>query len=161
MASRARIFLRRSRDLLGQRPRILQLVFGRRGQHRGVAIWRTAGRTPSRSRISHTVRESWSHTTTNCLLSARSIPTIALLTGTSARSRASLSLRLRSPRDMPPPLPTNVLLLRWDTKPAHQEDVPTSVTDTQKVFLCRDKSARYVGRLPGIGFRRQCPKTWP
>jgi hypothetical protein len=35
-------------------------------------------------------------------------------------------------------LPTNVLLLRWDTKPeAHQEDVPTSSTDTQNVFLCR------------------------
>src|SRR5262249_49927842 len=27
----------------------------------------------------------------------------------------------------------------WDTKPeAHQEDVPTSPTDTQNVFLCRD-----------------------
>jgi hypothetical protein len=26
----------------------------------------------------------------------------------------------------------------WDTKPeAHQEDVPTSGTDTQNVFLCR------------------------
>jgi hypothetical protein len=26
----------------------------------------------------------------------------------------------------------------WDTKPeAHQEDVPTSPTDTQNVFLCR------------------------
>jgi hypothetical protein len=35
-------------------------------------------------------------------------------------------------------LPTNVLLLRWDTKPAaHQGDVPTSCIDTQNVFLCR------------------------
>ncbi|MDP9183763.1 MAG: hypothetical protein M3P04_13425, partial [Actinomycetota bacterium] len=38
----------------------------------------------------------------------------------------------------PLPLPTNVLLLRWDTKPAaHQEDVPTPGNDTQNVFLCR------------------------
>ena len=59
-------------------------------------------------------------------------------TGTSPRSRASLALRLRSPRDTPLPLPTNVLLLRWDTKPAaHQEDVPTPDHDTQNVFLCR------------------------
>src|SRR5690348_13503758 len=46
------------------------------------------------------------------------MPTIALTTGTSSRSRASLALRVRSPRDTPLPLPTNVLLLRWDTKPA-------------------------------------------
>jgi hypothetical protein len=32
----------------------------------------------------------------------------------------------------------NVLLTAWDTKPeAHQGDVPTSLTDTQNVFLCR------------------------
>jgi hypothetical protein len=32
----------------------------------------------------------------------------------------------------------NVLLTAWDTKPeAHQEDVPTSRTDTQNMFLCR------------------------
>ena len=37
------------------------------------------------------------------LLSARSIPTIALLTGANTRSRASLALRLRSPRDTPLP----------------------------------------------------------
>jgi hypothetical protein len=30
----------------------------------------------------------------------------------------------------------------WDTKPkAHQDDVPTSGTDTQNIFLCR-KSVR-------------------
>jgi len=35
-------------------------------------------------------------------------------------------------------LPTDVLLLRWDTKPAaHQEDVPTPGIDTQNDFLCR------------------------
>src|SRR5215203_3502525 len=62
--------------------------------------------------------ESWSHTTTICFLSARSIPTIGLLTGTRTRSRSNLALRLRSPRETPLPLPTNVLLLRWDTKPA-------------------------------------------
>jgi hypothetical protein len=33
----------------------------------------------------------------------------------------------------------------WDTKPeAHQEDVPTSRTDTQNVFLCREE-VRHVG----------------
>src|SRR6476660_1642624 len=32
------------------------------------------------------------------------------------RSRAKRALRLRSPRDTPLALPTNVLLLRWDTK---------------------------------------------
>src|SRR5690242_11698273 len=52
-----------------------------------------------------------------CLLSARSIPTIAFVTGTRARSRVSRELRLRSPPDTPLPLPLNVLLLRWDTKP--------------------------------------------
>jgi hypothetical protein len=61
--------------------------------------------------------------------------------GSGARSRARRALRLRSPRDTPLPLPTNVLLLRWDTKPeAHQEDVPTSGTDTEHIFLCRDPS---------------------
>ena len=68
------------------------------------------------------------------------MPTIAFATGTNSRSRASFALRLRSPRDTPLPLLTNVLLfvLLWDTKPeAHQEDVPTPGTDTQNVFLCR------------------------
>src|SRR5438552_10218387 len=45
------------------------------------------------------------------------MPTIAFTDGTSTRSRASRALRLRSPRDTPLPLPMNVLLLRWDTKP--------------------------------------------
>lgn len=54
--------------------------------------------------------ESWSHTTTICLLSAKSIPTIALSTGTSTRSRASRALRFRSPLDTSLPLTTNVLL---------------------------------------------------
>src|SRR5664279_1375669 len=48
--------------------------------------------------------ESWSATTTICLLSALSIPTIALHAGTNTRSRESLALRLRSPRDTPLPL---------------------------------------------------------
>ena len=56
-------------------------------------------------------------TTTICLRSARSIPTIAFVTGTSSRSRASRALRFRSPRETPLPLVMNVLLLRWDTKP--------------------------------------------
>jgi hypothetical protein len=37
--------------------------------------------------------------------------------GSCARNLASRALRLRSPRDTPLALPTNVLLLRWDTKP--------------------------------------------
>src|SRR5437773_9226981 len=45
------------------------------------------------------------------------MPTIAFVAGTRTRNRASRALRLRSPRDTPLPLPTNVLLLRWDTKP--------------------------------------------
>jgi hypothetical protein len=39
----------------------------------------------------------------------------------------------------------NVLLTAWDTKPeAHQGDVPTSLTDTQNVFLCRDEVCQEV-----------------
>jgi hypothetical protein len=62
-----------------------------------------------------------------------------VVTGTSTRNPASRALRWRSPRDTPLPLPTNVVLLRWDTKPdePHQEDVPTPCIDTQNVFLCR------------------------
>src|SRR6266536_1322600 len=45
------------------------------------------------------------------------MPTIAFTDGTRTRNRASRALRLRSPRDTPLPLPMNVLLLRWDTKP--------------------------------------------
>jgi hypothetical protein len=71
------------------------------------------------------------------------IPTIAFAAGTSARSRASLALRLRSPRDTPLPLATNVLLLRWDTKPAaHEEDILTPGHDTQNVSLCRGTGGR-------------------
>jgi hypothetical protein len=36
----------------------------------------------------------------------------------------------------------------WDTKPeAHQGDVPTSRTDTQNVFLCRDPIADVADQL--------------
>ena len=56
-------------------------------------------------------------TTTICFASEKSIPPIAFVTGTKLRSRAKRALRLRSPRDTPLALPTNVLLLRWDTKP--------------------------------------------
>src|SRR5881392_1054808 len=45
------------------------------------------------------------------------MPTMAFTDGTRTRNRASRALRLRSPRDTPLPLPMNVLLLRWDTKP--------------------------------------------
>ena len=95
-------------------------------------------------------------TTTICFSSARSIPTIALRHRHQTReAEPSRALRLRSPRDTPLPLPMNVLLLRWDTKPAaHQGDVPTSGNDTQNVFLCRvvskslDRTSR-SGTLPG------------
>jgi hypothetical protein len=49
--------------------------------------------------------ESWSVTTTICLLSARSIPTTTLLTGTIVRSRVSRVLRLRSRRGVLRPGP--------------------------------------------------------
>jgi hypothetical protein len=40
----------------------------------------------------------------------------------------------------------------WDTKPeAHQEDVPTSGTDTQNVFLCRMACATTVHGDPPHG----------
>lgn len=55
-------------------------------------------------------RESWSHTTTVCLRSARSIPTTAFVTGTAVRSRTSRAFLLRSPRNTPLPLVMNVLL---------------------------------------------------
>jgi hypothetical protein len=53
-------------------------------------------------------RESWSQTTSICLLSARLMPTIVFSNGTSSRSRASRALRFRSPprhavTDVPPP----------------------------------------------------------
>ncbi len=69
--------------------------------------------------------ESWSHTTTICLRSARSIPTIAFVTGTAARSRTRRAFRLRSPRDTPLPLVMNVLLeaMGLQAQTAHQEDV--------------------------------------
>src|SRR6476469_7672578 len=69
--------------------------------------------------------ESWSVTTSICLRSARSIPTIAFVTGTAPRSRESRALRLRSPRDTPLPLFMNVLLfaLGHQARQAHQEDV--------------------------------------
>jgi len=36
----------------------------------------------------------------------------------------------------------------WDTKPeAHQGDVPTSRTDTQNVFLCRESRDSAEGRM--------------
>jgi hypothetical protein len=45
----------------------------------------------------------------------------------------------------------NVLLTAGDNKPeAHQGDVPTSRTETQNVFLCRNRGR---GR-PGRGGRR-------
>lgn len=52
-------------------------------------------------------------------LSAEVLPAVDLVadvTRTSPRSRPSLALRLRSPREIPLPLLTNVLLLRWDTQ---------------------------------------------
>jgi hypothetical protein len=46
----------------------------------------------------------------------------------------------------------SALLPRWDTKPAaHQEDLPTSGTDTQNVFLCRSLRM-HASRSP----RRTC-----
>jgi hypothetical protein len=62
-------------------------------------------------------RESWSVTTAACVRSARSTPTIAFAAGNSPRSRASLSLRLRSPRDRRLRSFMNVLLDAWDIKP--------------------------------------------
>ena len=71
--------------------------------------------------------ESWSVTTTICLRSARSIPTIAFVTGTAARSRTRRAFLFRSPRETPLPLLMNVLLLATmghQARQAHQEDVP-------------------------------------
>src|SRR6478735_6692835 len=59
--------------------------------------------------------ESWSVTTSICLRSARSIPTIAFVIGTAARSRESRAIRFRSPRETPLPLFMNVLLLACGT----------------------------------------------
>ena len=66
---------------------------------------------------------------------------------TALNAETGKPMRLRSPRDTPLPLPTNVLLLRWDTKPAaHQGDVLTPDTDTQNVFLCRAARERQPRR---------------
>lgn len=82
--------------------------------------------------------ESSSVTTTICLASARSIPTIAFVVGTNARSRVRRALRLRSPRETPLPLLMNVLLVRWDAKPDKRiRGTFLRRTDTQNVFLCR------------------------
>ena len=88
--------------------------------------------------------ESWSHTTTICFTSARSIATIALTNGTCSRSRASLALRFRSPRETPIALPMNVLLLRWDTKPSKR---------IRRTFATPGKTRRtcfYAGGLNGL-----------
>ena len=74
-----------------------------------------------------------------------------------------MHLRLRSPRDTPLALPTNVLLLRWDTKPDKRirrtflRHGPTRRT----TFLCRppiQSSARRnlsdpVANVPAMDFR--------
>jgi hypothetical protein len=80
--------------------------------------------------------ESWSVTTTICLRSARSIPTIAFSSGTSSRSRASRAFRLRSPRETPLRLVMNVLLsaMGHQARQAHQGDVPTSGTTRRTSF---------------------------
>jgi hypothetical protein len=69
-----------------------------------------------------------------------------------------------APRQPPLPLPMNVLLNAWDTKPeAHQGDVPTSRTDTQKSFYAMDRSivrlsvTRFQVRMNGrLAFPRVC-----
>jgi hypothetical protein len=58
----------------------------------------------------------------------------------------------------------NFLLNAWDTKPeAHQGDVPTSRTDTQKSFYAMDRSivrlsvTRFQVRMNGrLAFPRVC-----
>ena len=66
-------------------------------------------------------------------------PTIAFLTGTSSRSRASRVFRFRSPRLTPLPLVMNVLLsaMGHQARQAQQGDVPPSRASAQNVFLCR------------------------
>jgi hypothetical protein len=62
-------------------------------------------------------------------------------------SAAAPNLALRSPRDTPLPLPTNVLLLRWDTRHAvHQEDVPTPATTRRTCSYAAVRAGR--GTLP-------------
>ena len=78
--------------------------------------------------------ESWSVTTTICLRSARSIPTIAFVTGTAARSRESRAFRFRSPRETPLPLFMNVLLL------AHGTPSPTSASGGRSPRQTRRRS---------------------
>ena len=99
---------------------------------------------------------------TICLLSARSIPAIALLNGTASRSRASRALRLRSPRETPLRSDTDVLLLRvgYQARTAHQEDVFTSRTNTQNDLLCRKwaRSPHHHRRRPP-GDLRQALET--
>jgi hypothetical protein len=66
-----------------------------------------------------------------CLASARSIATIALVPGTSPGGRASRAFRLRPPRDTPLPMATNVLFLPRDTKPA----APAAACDGRELRL--------------------------
>jgi hypothetical protein len=83
-------------------------------------------------------------TTTICFASAMSIPTMALVTGTSALSRARRALRLRSPREMPLRLLTNVLQCAWDTKPDKR---------IRRRSYARDRHAERVS-MPRLAQRR-------
>src|ERR1700704_3396225 len=80
------------------------------------------------------------------------MPTIAFVAGTRTRNRASRALRLRSPRDTPLPLPMNVLLLRWDTKPDKRIRGtflrPASTRRTS--FYAADRARRQPARRLGL-----------
>jgi len=87
--------------------------------------------------------------------SKRGRDTNATASGAPGRDRGTAHLASASEWVRPQALTTNVLLLRWDSKPeAHQEDVPTPGTNTQNVFLCR-----YVCALPHRMNRRVVPRS--
>jgi hypothetical protein len=70
---------------------------------------------------------------------------MAFVVGTASRNLASRAFLLRSPRDTPLPLVTNVVLvLRWDTEPDKRirEGVPHAQLHAHNAFLCRGESVR-------------------
>ena len=83
--------------------------------------------------------ESWSVTTTICFLSARSIPTIALLQRHQlpqpGQPSVAVPVTARHTITVGHERPPHAM--GHQARQAHQGDVPTPATDTQNVFLCR------------------------
>jgi hypothetical protein len=85
-------------------------------------------------------RESWSQTTTICLPSAKSIPTIPFSTDTQptqpGQPYVAVTVATRDAANVAHQRPP--ICDETPSPTAHQQDVPLSCIDTQHVYLCRE-----------------------